>query len=31
LAQATGGTIDTTSRPGWIIHAFTGNGTFTVT
>jgi len=31
FAQATGGTIDTTSRPGWIIHAFTGNGTFTVT
>jgi len=31
VTQATGGTIDTTSRSGWIIHAFTGNGTFTVT
>jgi hypothetical protein len=29
-ALATGGTIDTTSSPGWVIHAFTDSGTFRV-
>jgi hypothetical protein len=28
-AWATGGTIDSTSRPGWYLHIFTGSGTFT--
>jgi hypothetical protein len=28
-AWATGGTIDTTTRPGWYLHVFTGSGTFT--
>lgn len=28
---ALGGTVDTTSRPGWTIHAFTSTGTFVVT
>jgi hypothetical protein len=28
-AKATGGTIDTTTRPGWYLHIFTGSGTFT--
>lgn len=27
--RATGGTIDTTSRPGWTVHIFAVNGTFT--
>ena len=28
-AWATGGTINTTARPGWYLHIFTGSGTFT--
>jgi hypothetical protein len=31
IALASGGTIDTTSSPGYVIHAFTDSGTFTVT
>lgn len=30
-AQATGGTISTSSRPGWVVHTFTSSGTFTPT
>ena len=28
---ATGGTTDSSTRPGYIVHTFTGDGTFTVT
>src|SRR5210317_368267 len=29
--EATGGTKDTSSRPGYAVHTFTGDGTFTIT
>jgi hypothetical protein len=28
VARATGGTISTLSRPGYVVHAFTTSGTF---
>jgi hypothetical protein len=30
VARASGGNIDTSSRPGYVVHTFTSSGTFTV-
>jgi hypothetical protein len=30
VARATGGTISTVSRAGYVVHTFTSSGTFTV-